>query len=147
MDRQFHQPFQNEIQVALLQQELDLEIQENSVAGETTAIIAMIHNNEIVGASVGDSQCWLFDPEFEYELTNLQSRKPLLGSGKATPIGFGPIVFNDRIVLGTDGLFNYTKMANIKAALNLSAIDIINLAKTKAGTLQDDCSVITCKKV
>jgi len=125
---------------------LDQDIYETKDAGETTAIIGLITSNTIFGASIGDSECWMFSSDFDYELTKHQKRKPLLGSGSAIPIGFGPMELSGPLVLGTDGLFKYANFQKIKSMLTQgTAKDIITLAKEETGQLQDDAAVIICK--
>lgn len=97
-----------------------------------------------MGASVGDSEVWLYHEDYSYPLTFLQNIKPLIGSGKSIPIGFGPVNLPVYVLLGSDGLFKYTQQSEIKAILkaNIRAAGIANLAKIAAGCLQDDISVI-----
>lgn len=125
-----------------LLRKIDLEISSNPEAGEATGIIAIIRNGSVLGASVGDSQCWLYEPDFEYELSKLQNRKPLLGSGLAVPVGFGPTEISGSLLLASDGLFNYVRDTEIKSGIHLGAESLVNLAEKAIGYLQDDCSVI-----
>lgn len=129
---------------------LDNEICFDHEAGETTMILASIKNGVIWGASVGDSECWTVQNDYEYELTKLQYRKPLLGSGVAKPIGFGPVEVSGNIIFGSDGLFKYTTFEKIKRELSSTGCCINNLAKlaTQAtGYLQDDVSIIVFKSI
>ena len=118
--------------------------------GETTAVVGKIINNVIMGASVGDSQAWLLGADFDYQLTEFQYAKPLLGSLDAKAIGFGPMLINDALVIGSDGLFNYAKFSEIKKlslSEDLNVQEIIDLAKNEANKLSDDASVIIIKKL
>lgn len=75
----------------------------------------------------------------------MQHRRPMLGSGRATPIGFGPMELNSSLVVGSDGLFSYTKLSSVKElATNKAstASDMAGLAKNMSGKLNDDVSVI-----
>ncbi len=113
-------------------------------SGESTAVIGKVANGEVIGASCGDSEAWLYNETYSYELTNLQCLKPLLGSGEACPIGFGPME-KSHLVIGSDGLFKYTNRHKIKELAlqgNMKADDIATLAKVTTGKLQDDISVI-----
>ncbi len=112
--------------------------------GESTAVIGKLANGEVIGASCGDSEAWLYNETYSYELTNLQCLKPLLGSGKSCPIGFGPIEMSC-LVVGSDGLFKYANRHKIKQFALQSdtrASGIAALAKVTTGNLQDDISVI-----
>ncbi|AZZ92727.1 hypothetical protein EUZ85_19165 [Hahella sp. KA22] len=127
----------------------DQEIAAMSPLGETTAAIGKVTNGEVIGASVGDSQCWLFHPEFVYELTQLQRRKPLLGSGEAVPIGFGPMILQGVLVVGSDGFFNYAPWSHIKQLVNsagATASQFADLARNKSGALADDLSIIVIRQ-
>ena len=134
--------FSSEVEFELLLREIDAALCNDSEAGEATCVLVLIRAGQATGASVGDSQCWLFEADFEYELSRLQNRKPLLGSGGAVPIGFGPVELNGSIVLGSDGLFNYVKTPNIRASLPEGAEYLVKLAENSTGYLQDDCSAI-----
>jgi len=118
--------------------------------GETTAVVGKIINNVIMGASVGESQAWLLGGDFDYQLTEFQYPKPLLGSMDAKPIGFGPMLINDTLIIASDGLFNYAKFSeirNLSLSENTNAQELIDLAKNEANKLSDDTSVIVIKKL
>jgi len=68
--------------------EMDKEIEADAFAGETTAVVAMVSPQEIVGASVGDSEAWVIGSQGYQRLTQGQMRKPVLGSGAAMPVAF-----------------------------------------------------------
>jgi len=129
----------------MILKEIDNEIYKDMEAGETTIIVILIQGNMIIGASIGDSKSWLFNSEFEYELTMLQRKNPLLGSNLSEPIGFEVFGITGWIVLGSDGLFNYVNMEKIKKVVKSKKFMIKNLyhlAKEHTGYLQDDFSVI-----
>lgn len=127
---------------------IDLGLASEGFGGESTALLGKVENGIVVGASVGDSDAWLFNHEYEYLLTSLQYVKPLLGSGKSIPIGFGPIRIDLFLLIGSDGLFKYSKHQDIRSqVLNGStAVEIAALAKKETGKLQDDISVILIGK-
>jgi len=134
----------------MMLKEIDNEIYKDARAGETTIVVMLIQNNMITGASVGDSQGWLLNAKFEYELTMLQRRKPLLGSNLSEPIGFETLETIDSIVLGSDGLFNYVNIEKIKKVVtskNFMIKNLYRLAKEHTGYLQDDFSVIVLSKL
>ncbi len=133
-----------------IMRDIDSKLFQHSNGSETTAIVTIINDTQVWGVSVGDSQCWMFNNEFNYELTKNQYRKPLLGSGQAIPVGFGPFELNRFIVVGSDGLFNYTSIDSIEK--KLCAVDfadvsksLIELVRLPSGNLQDDCSVVIYK--
>lgn len=127
---------------------LDLELLSEPNCGEATAIIGKLDCATIVGASVGDSEAWLFNSVYGYELSSMQNLKPLLGSGSATPIGFGPMGVDKSVLIGSDGLFKYIKYDEMKSLLSTktTAKEIAKLAKKGTGSLQDDISIIYIHK-
>jgi serine/threonine protein phosphatase PrpC len=108
--------------------------------GQSTAVIALVSQNQIWGASVEDSGAWL-------DLTAEQQRKPLLGSGGAMPLAFGPYPWIPRLLLGTDGLFNYVLPERIRQLatslpVESAAVALIDAARLPSGALQDDIALI-----
>lgn len=128
--------------------ELDVALVRELNGGETTAIVGRVFDDQVIGASVGDSEAWLFNLEYDYELTSMQIIKPLLGSGASIPIGFGPMNVEQFMLLGSDGLFKYARHHDIQSLLtaDVSAMEIAGLAKYETGGLQDDISVIFISK-
>jgi serine/threonine protein phosphatase PrpC len=90
-------------------EELDQQLQDT---GETTAVVAFCAQGEIFGASVGDSGAWLIHAAGYVDLTEHQRRKPLLGSGSALAVAFGPVRSNGRLLLASDGLFKQIAIAH-----------------------------------
>lgn len=81
------------------------------------------------------------------DLTRDQKRKPLLGSGNAIPIGFGPLACVSRLLLGSDGLFEYVPHERIRDLSNSlplanAAAALVDAARLPSGALQDDVAVI-----
>jgi len=132
----------------LFLRKIDMVLSRESHGGEATAIAGKILEGVVVGASVGDSEAWLFNLEYDYELTAMKNIKPLLGSGSSIPIGFGPMNVERFMLLGSDGLFKYVKHKEIKFVLssNTKAAQIAELAKNETGKLQDDISAIYISK-
>jgi serine/threonine protein phosphatase PrpC len=125
--------------------QIDSELSDNYLLGESTAIVGKIQYGVVTGASVGDSECWLFNKEFDYQLTNMSINKPLLGSSEAQPIGFGPFDLDGVLLIGTDGLFKYAPHEKIKLKAGSSvsrAKDYSILAQLKSGAYSDDIAVI-----
>ncbi|MGE0713725.1 MAG: protein phosphatase 2C domain-containing protein [Planctomycetota bacterium] len=119
-------------------------------AGETTAVVAVVSGAEVRGASVGDSGAWQVSGDGVRDLTRAQVRKPLLGSGAATPVAFGPVPLVGRLLLASDGLLKYAPPERIeRAALTLppdrAAWDLIETVRYPSGGLPDDVAVILCE--
>ena len=128
--------------------DLDLQIYRDKQCGETTAIVIVESQGEIVGASVGDSEAWLISKETVNRLTSSQRRKPFIGSGACQPVGFGPVkIQGQRLLMATDGLFKYTDRAKIQELLQKPSLEgcleaLADLVRMKSGRLQDDLAVI-----
>ena len=127
---------------------IDFELMEENSGGESTAIIGVVSSGMVSGASVGDSEAWLFNSEYELEISNHQIIKPLLGSGRAIPIGFGPIPLDKHLLVASDGLFKYTEFRSLRAKLNSATVasELTTLAALPNGSYQDDVSVILIEK-
>ena len=115
--------------------------------GQTTAILLVVSAGRVFGASVGDSAAWLLDGSRTLDLTENQDRKPLLGSGRAEPVPFGPFDFRGRVLVGSDGLFKYVDVNRVRdIAANLpvgSVADaLVAAARLPSGGLQDDIAII-----
>jgi serine/threonine protein phosphatase PrpC len=131
--------------------EIDNLLCKHPIAGETTGIIAAFNtnNNSIVGASVGDSEAYIISNK-SYCLTEHQYRKPLLGSGTAIPIPFGPITIDGSLILGSDGLFKYTSLNKISQIIQFyqpkeSVLRLFDLVKLPNGSFMDDVSIIVVR--
>lgn len=127
-------------------QRLDRELA-SSVSGETTAVLLVVRDGQVYGASVGDSGAFALTTDACFEFTESQIRKPLVGSGRVTPVGFGPFLFNDRILVASDGLLDYVPRSAFKQLALFSplpeAVDkLISSARLPSGGLQDDISVV-----
>jgi serine/threonine protein phosphatase PrpC len=115
-------------------------------SGETTAVLLVVRDGRLYGASVGDSGVLVLTSEASFEPTRGQQRKPLLGSGAASPVGFGPFYFNDRVLVASDGLRKYVDETRIKSIACLGplatvAADLVAAARLPSGTLQDDVAI------
>lgn len=113
-------------------------------------VIEVVDDGTVVGASVGDCEAWSFGSDgAAHQLTAEQIRKPLLGSGHASPIAFSSRMAG-RLVLASDGLWKYMARGQIvKAALVQSLDDaisgLVSGVRLRSGALQDDVSVIACE--
>lgn len=124
----------------------DLDRQLTNV-GQTTAIVMVLEDGQVFGASVGDSCAWLLTASSVVDLTQHQKAKPLLGSGNATPIAFGPLPCAGRVLVGSDGLFKYVAYERVCAlarSLPLTEVPaaLVAAARLRSGALQDDIAVI-----
>lgn len=120
-------------------------------SGETTAVVAVITPQLIVGASVGDSGAWLVQRDKVALLTANQKRKPLVGSGAAIPTLFCCEGTGGTLLLATDGLLKYTSQDKICGVLRSQALErapkaLIDLVRLKSGTLQDDVAIAICSR-
>ena len=125
---------------------VDSLLDASRTAGETTGIAVCIGEEEILGASVGDSQAWLITDDEVYDLTEHQERKPLLGSGAAAPTVFALQRRSGVLVVASDGLFKYTSAEKITALVrerhwSPSLQEFGALVRLASGALQDDLSV------
>lgn len=131
---------------------LDQVVAEDHRAGETTFVFAVVHSRTLRGASVGDSGAWLVRPDGALlDLTAGQRRKPLVGSGAAVPISFGPHALEGRLLLASDGLFKYATRECIIAAVRIADLDeavdaLVALPRLPNGKLQDDVAVVLAEE-
>ncbi len=118
---------------------------------------ACVPKGKIIGASVGDCQAWIFDDGLpSIELTSGQHRKPLLGEGKATPVGFEGELGKRMLIVATDGLWKYAALSSIASTMRLRnsnpllldalADTLIDSARLPTGALQDDIAVAMVMK-
>lgn len=119
--------------------------------GLTTVLVVMVSDGMIEGASVGDSEAWLMSDDDVVELTERQSRRPLVGSRRCTPSAFGPTPLDGTLVLGTDGLFKYcprNTLLSIARGPNLDEIPqrLLEASALPNGRLQDDFGVVVCRR-
>jgi serine/threonine protein phosphatase PrpC len=124
----------------------DLDRRLTSV-GQTTAVVVVVSEGQIFGASVGDSGAWLVAGTRVTDLTEHQKRKPLLGSGDAVPVGFGPLACVGRVLIGSDGLFKYVPYDRIRELVSsLPVVEapaaLVDAARLRSGALQDDIAVL-----
>lgn len=131
--------------------ELDDALYLDREAGETTAVIALVTGGAVSGASAGDSGAWLLSKEERLDLTRAQVRKPMLGSGRASPRAFGPAgLKGQRLLLASDGLLKYASPTSIQELAVTSSLRdapraLIELVRLPSGALQDDIAVIVAE--
>jgi serine/threonine protein phosphatase PrpC len=115
--------------------------------GESTAVLAVVSNGVIQGASVGDSVALLVGTRELHDLTGAQPRKPLLGSGEAVPVEFGAELRGRTLILATDGLHKYWRRGDAHRALTagdaaVSLRLLVESVRLPGGSLQDDVGIV-----
>jgi serine/threonine protein phosphatase PrpC len=132
-------------------QKMDQEIAQNQDAGETTCSFTVVSDKQVFGASVGDSGVWVIGETGFKNLTENQSRKPLIGSGSARPVAFNQTrVCGEYLLLATDGLLKYAPAERIistcrKSVAETAVKNLIQLVRYPSGALPDDVTVILTK--
>ncbi len=130
--------------------DLDAALSVSPHGGQATAIVLEIVEGVIGGASVGDSCAWIVSDSAVVDLTCDQIRKPLVGSGRARPVGFGPLSAQGRVLVASDGLFKYAPQDAIVAAArhpdkNAAVEKLLSLVRLPSGGYQDDLAVALCE--
>ena len=122
-------------------------------AGETTCIIVecrttMNQRLVVTGAAVGDSDAWLIADHEIDELLPDRTKKPLLGTGSANIVMFGPRPLSGTLLVGTDGLFKYAKRGQIAKITRRNsptsdpAQGLVDIVRLPNRSLNDDISVV-----
>ena len=120
--------------------------------GETTAVVLIASPTVISGASVGDSGAWLITGDSIVELNESQQRKPFLGAG-CIPVAFSsPFPEGSTLLVASDGLLRYAKPRDIARVasdprLDLAVKALLDLVRLRSGDLQDDISVVLCRRI
>lgn len=119
-------------------------------AGEATAVIVDIRPYGIAGASVGDSEAWIIKNGEIVDLTANQKRKPLLGSGAASPVSFMTAPLDGVLLIATDGFCNYVKRDRVPpmtAQSDFFAIPrrCVEMVRLPSGELWDDIGIVAAR--
>jgi serine/threonine protein phosphatase PrpC len=127
--------------------ETDREIADLGSGGESTTVVVELGATSVCGASVGDSEAWLVDAPIAIYLTEAQNRKPLVGSGRAVPVAFGPSAFTGRLLVATDGLFSYcsppdTRRLAASGTVEDAASALVAAVRLRSGALPDDLALV-----
>lgn len=78
---------------------IDQVVYRDPIAGETSALVMLVHDDAVVGASVGDSLAYIVGPVGEPKpLTVHHPGGPGIGTGMARPVGFGPVVLDGKLI-------------------------------------------------
>ncbi len=129
---------------------IDQKLNDDSEAGETTAIIAATDGKWLTGAMVGDSSLWLLSGTNIQDVGEGLRRKPYLGYGGATPKGFSQRLNGEVLLLASDGLTKYTsseKIAGIIAQddLDKAGDELLEAVRYPSGAYPDDVSFIIAR--
>jgi hypothetical protein len=118
--------------------------------GESTCVVVARSARGMVGASVGDSNAWLFENDDINDLTRGQVRKPLLGSGEAQPVGFSHPPSQGLLLVSTDGFCN--DIGRDKLLREILWIDfavlasrLVEMVRLPSGELWDDVGIVACR--
>ena len=78
---------------------IDLVVLGDRDAGETSALVMLVHEDVVVGASVGDSLAYIVSRGGQAKMiTTRQRRQTRIGTGLADPVGFGPTPLDGRLI-------------------------------------------------
>jgi serine/threonine protein phosphatase PrpC len=120
--------------------------------GQSTAVILSIDASGLVGASVGDSGAWMIAESEVVDLTDGQTRKPLVGDGCIPFRTTAPPLGHRTLLVASDGLLRYAKQHDIARIANgpdlaAAARALVNLVRLPSGGLQDDVSIVLCRQL
>jgi PPM family protein phosphatase len=119
--------------------------------GLAAAVVLEISHGVVQGTSVGDCEAWIFNKQEVRSLTCDQIRKPLLGDGDAKLVAFKETLKKgDTLVVATDGLWKYTTIECVAAAVSLHDVltlpsVLIGLVRLPSQRLQDDVAIVAVR--
>ena len=118
--------------------------------GESTAVVIDVRPFGIAGASVGDSNAWIINHDQIEDLTLHQNRKPLLGSGNASPASFIHAPLDGVLLVGTDGFFNYAKRDAVTTLVAQSEFYriprlCVEMVRLPSGDMWDDVGIVAAR--
>ena len=131
--------------------ELDLIVSSDATAGETTAVVLLVHSGAVIGSTVGDSEVWLVGEGEPVVLTEDQDKRRL-GGGRARPVAFGPAPLGAcRLLAATDGLFGFVPRERVldvcrDGPCNEAADRLVEAARASDGTFADDVTVVLVER-
>ena len=119
-------------------------------SGESTAVIVDVRPYGIAGASVGDSEAWIIKDGKVVDLTVNQNRKPLVGSGDASPVSFLGSPLDGLLLVATDGFFNYVKRDRVLPMIAQSDFysiprRCIEMVRLPSAALWDDIGIVAAR--
>lgn len=129
---------------------LDGRLARSTAQGQAAVVVVEVRGARVRGASVGDCAAWLITRSGFDDLTEGQSRKPLVGSGAACAASFGPTPLIGRLLLASDGLTKYVPAEVILRVVRESPLDevpsaLIETARLPRGGFHDDVAVLVCE--
>jgi len=90
---------QDSLDWVMVLEAIDHVVFSNPDASETSALVMLVQQGVVVGASVGCSLAYILPPVGEPKLlTTHQRKEPRIGTGLASPIGFGPVKLDGRLI-------------------------------------------------
>jgi serine/threonine protein phosphatase PrpC len=130
----------------------DLDQDPRLAGGQSTAVVLALSSAGIVGACVGDSGAWLIAGSDVVDLTAGQDRKPLLGDGCNPCRVAAPPLDSGTLLVASDGLLRYAKQRDIARVANgpdltVAARALVDLVRLPSGGLQDDVSIVLCRRL
>lgn len=85
-------------------------------AGETSALVMLVQQGVVLGASVGDSLAYVASPSGDDQLLSAGGRRgPRIGTGLAMPVGFGPIQLDGKLITRRAARFAPSRIPAIAA--------------------------------
>ena len=127
----------------------DEAVETREDAGYSTLILLVCQQNQIVGASVGDSMTLQITANRSIELSERQRKNPPLGSGAAVGAQFAvQAQMGDQILLMSDGVFRFVGLECIERICrhsdDLAVLpDLLSLQnRSDTGDLPDDWSAM-----
>jgi hypothetical protein len=89
-------------------------------AGETSALVMLVQQGVVMGASVGDSLAYVVRCPGDEQLLCPGTRSaPGIGSGFATPLGFGPIQLDGKLITRRAARLGASELAPVAACRHL----------------------------
>jgi hypothetical protein len=120
------------------------------LGGQSTGILAIVGEDGVCGASVGDSGALIARSSDLLDLTERQPRRLLLGTGEAEPIEFTSGPFTGTLLVATAGLLKHAPLERVAACvrgLDLASIPraIVDLVRVRSGMLWNDVAIAACR--
>ena len=90
---------QDPLEWVMLLEGIDHAVLSDPDAGEASALVLLVQQGVVVGASVGDSLAYVVRTVGEAQLLTTSQRKaPRIGTGLACPVGFGPVQLDGKLI-------------------------------------------------
>lgn len=118
--------------------------------GQTTAIGLAVDARGVHGVCVGDSAVWIVLDDRVIDVAEHVPAKPLVGGG-CMPSEIAHAFDRGTLLVASDGLVKYARMDPIAAVargadLEAAAAALIELVRLPSGALQDDTTVVLCRR-